>query len=449
MASSRKPQRVPDSTELAEYLAAFLQPHIAPGSHVSLGLSGGLDSCVLLDLLVQVRPQLGFQLSAIHVNHQISEHAGAWADFCAKVCASHDVPLYNIKVDVPRNSGKGLEAAAREERYKALLEHAADALLLAHHQDDQAETLLLQLLRGAGVDGLAAMPARGAYASKPVLRPFLPLPRSLLEAYANSRNLHWIEDESNQDCCYDRNFLRHEIFPVIEPRFPAYRTTLARAVENLADAANLLAQVAKDDAATAVQDGRLDITWLKNRSQERAMNLLRWWIQDETGISPSRAWLLNGLDQLLNAQANAQVQCQLGDVVLRRYRNWACVDHGQPILPYCVEWNGQDTLLLPDGTRLVLKTVSSGGIAQEKISQGLVVTNRSGAGDGWKMELRVDKNRPTRSLKNLWQEAGIPPWERDRVPLVWSDQVLATVPRIGVSADTQQEQAGCTIVWER
>lgn len=449
MASLRKPQRVPDSTELAGYLTAFLQQHISPASGITLGLSGGLDSCVLFDLLIQARSQLGFHFSAIHINHQISAHADAWAMFCAELCAKHDVPLHNIKVDVPRNSGKGLEAAAREVRYQALLEYAEDALLLAHHLDDQAETLLLQLLRGAGVDGLAAMPIQGLRASKPVFRPFLMLSRRILETYAKARHLQWIDDESNQDCRYDRNFLRHDVFPVVETRFPAYRATLARAAENLADVTNLLMQVAEEDATAALQDGKLDLTLMKGFSLERAMNLLRWWIQAETGMNPSRAWLHNSLEQLFHAQANAQVECQLGDVVLRRYRNWAYVDCKQVTAPYCMDWDGQDDLLLPDGSKLVLHVVSHGGIPLDIVSQGLQVTNRGGVHTGWKMELRPDKNRPTRSLKNLWQEAGVPPRERDCTPLIWSRKILLAVPGVGVSADAWQEYGRYAIAWER
>ncbi len=448
MANSRKLRRAPD---LTQHLAAFLQQHVAPGSHVTLGLSGGLDSCVLLDLLAGLRAQAGFQLSAIHVNHQISPNAADWAVFCGQQCAVYNVPLNVISVDVPRDSGLGLEAAAREARYKALLEHAADVLLLAHHQDDQAETLLLQLLRGAGVDGLAAMPVRGSRASASVVRPFLGFPRSALETYARSKNLHWIEDESNQDSRYDRNFLRNEVFPVIEPRFSAYRTTLARAAENLADAADLLTQVAEADAAEAICDGKLDLRWMKAHTQQRDMNLLRWWVQAKTGLNPSRAWLLNSLDQLLNAKINAQVQCAVGDFVLRRYRHWACMDQQQQIQPYLLEWQGESPLVLPDGSRLTLKVVLSGGIAENVVRQGLTVTNRAGAGSRWKMELRPDEKRPTRSLKNLWQEMGTPPWDRNSMPLVWSETALVAVPGVGVAAEAQAkgQQMGYRIDWDR
>ncbi len=451
MANSRKPRRAPDPTDLTQHLAAFLQRHVAPDSHVTLGLSGGLDSCVLLDLLAGLRPQAGFRLSAIHVNHHISPNAQTWAEFCGQQCAAYDVPLNIINVDVLRNSGRGLEAAAREARYKVLLEHAADVLLLAHHQDDQAETLLLQLLRGAGVDGLAAMPLHGMRASVSVLRPLLGFSRSVLEAYASAKTLRWVEDESNQDSSYDRNFLRNEVFPVIEPRFSAYRTTLARAAENLADAADLLTQVAETDAAEAVCDSKLDLRWIKVHTQQRSMNLLRYWVQAQTGLRPSRAWLLNSLDQLLNAKTNAQVQCKVGAFVLRRYRHWVYVDRQQEIRPYLLEWQGGDPLELPDGTRLTLKAVQGGGIAEDVVRQGLTVTNRAGAGGRWKMELRPDEKRPTRSLKNLWQEMGTPPWNRDSMPLIWSGMTLVAALGIGVAIEAQAkgQQIGYSVERER
>jgi tRNA(Ile)-lysidine synthase len=282
------------------------------------------------------------------------------------------------------------------------------------------------------VDGLAAMPVYGLRASASVMRPFLGFPRSTLESYARSKKLHWIEDESNQDCRFDRNFLRHEVFPILKRRFSAYRATLSRAVENLNDASLLLTQLAEADAGLALSDGKLDIAWMKTQTQERSMNLLRWWIRNETGMNLSRARLLNILDQLLNAQANAQIYCQLGGMVLRRYRNWACVDRRQNSLPYRIYWHGEDVLSLPDGGRLHFKQVVGQGISANEIKDGLVITNRLGAESSWKLSLRPDCNRPTRSLKNLWQEVGIPPWERDRQPLCWNNGVLVAVLGLGV-----------------
>lgn len=415
-----------------------------------LGLSGGLDSCVLLDLLLAAQTQLDFRLSALHVHHGISPNADAWADFCAELCSQHKLALNIVRVNVPRDNGLGLEAAAREARYQAMMQQDADVVVLAHHQDDQAETLLLQLLRGSGVEGLAAMPIHGNWLQKPILRPLLEVPRSALETYAQENRLVWINDESNLDTRFDRNFLRHQVFPAIAPRFSAYRTTLSRAAENLADAANFLTQIAVEDAATAVRENRLDIGLMKRLTPERAMNLLRWWIRAETGFNPSRAWLLNVLDQLLHAQPNAQVACCLGRVVVRRYREWACIDRSGDAHAYRVDWRGEAVLNFPDGGQLNFEQVSGAGVAADKITQGLVVTNRSGAEARWKLSLRLDEKRPTRSLKNLWQEAGIPPWEREHQPLVWHQGVLVAVGGVGIDCQWQAGagEAGVLLRWK-
>ena len=446
MANSRKLRRAPDPSNLLEYLSALLLQHVPPGSHVSLGLSGGLDSCVLLDLLVKVKADTGLQLSAIHVNHQISPNADAWADFCSLLCASVDVPLTIVKVDVPRDSGLGLEAAARQVRYKALLDNTSGKLLLAHHQDDQVETLMLQLLRGAGVEGLAAMPESGSQVSVDVLRPLLKISRDQLERWAQANALRWIDDESNDDQHYDRNFIRHTVFPAIERRFPAYRSTFARVAENQADAMRLLAQIAVEDATVAICGEKLDLTWMKTQTAERSMNLLRWWIDSKTGVKPSQAWLSNGVHQLLNAKANAQVQCSFGRFVLRRYRSWAYITDTQSMLPYHIEWKGESDLLLPDGSRLILKRSQMGGISPTVVDRGVTVTNRAGAENDWELKFCMSKKQSTRSMKNLWQEAGTPPWERDAMPLIWSDDVLICVPRMGIASHVQVE-LGYGVEW--
>lgn len=436
-------------SRLLQSVVSILEQNLIPGQHLVLGLSGGLDSCVLLDLLIAARRQFNFQLSALHVHHGLSPNADQWAIFCSDLCAIHHISFHVIKVDVPRNSGLGLEAAARKARYEVMVQQDAEVIVLAHHQDDQAETLMLQLLRGSGVDGLAAMPVQGNYKSKLVLRPLLNTPRSLLEAYANSRELYWVDDESNQDCRYDRNFLRHKVFSTIESRFPSYRTTLARTAENLADAANLLAQIAEEDATIAVSNRRLDIRWMKTQTSERSINLLRWWVLCETEMNLSKARLLNILDQLLNARESAEVKCCLGLVTIRRYRHWACIDRTGNIVPYRIEWHGENTLALMDGSHLHFKFVVGEGIALDKVKDGLVITNRAGAEHDWKMQLKLDGKQAKRNLKNLWQELGVPPWHRDCQPMLWHHGFLVSVANLGVdnSMLATLKEAGLVVEW--
>jgi tRNA(Ile)-lysidine synthase len=319
--------------DLGAHLSTFLQQQLAPGQHLLLGLSGGLDSRVLLDLLVHARKSFDFQLTATHINHGISPNAGGWAVFCAELCASDGVPFQVINVDVPRDSGLGLEAAAREARYRAMLGQDVDAVMLAHHQDDQAETLLLQLLRGAGVKGLAAMPEAVERHAKRILRPLLEVSRAELLEYARARDLQWIEDESNLDLAYDRNFLRRRILPELEQRFPAARRTLTRSASHLAEAAALLEEVAREDAVRAVCDGQLDLALLKNMSVARAANLLRWWVAEQAGVPLSTARLADIRSQLLEAKPDARIRITFGTAVLRRRRGKAFIERAGVAAP--------------------------------------------------------------------------------------------------------------------
>ena len=255
MANSKKPT----PNKLVELLLQRLTAFNPPVGKVTLGLSGGLDSVVLFDLLLQARRSLDCSLDAIHINHQLSPHAATWADFCGTLCAQHDVPLHLIKVQISRRSKLGLEAAARAARYQAFASLDTDVLLLAHHLDDQVETLLQNLLRGTGVAGAAGMPetrlaAQGSGArTLRLVRPLIEVPRASLLAYAQQQGLHWVDDESNADSAFTRNFLRHQVLPVIEQRFPAYRDTMARAAQHFAEAEGLLHELATLDLAGAMR----------------------------------------------------------------------------------------------------------------------------------------------------------------------------------------------------
>src|SRR5512146_3262 len=240
MASSRK-------SNLADTVAARLAPLLPKRSHILIGLSGGMDSVVLLHLLHSLAPRFDWRLSALHVHHGISPNAGDWADFCAGLCAQYDIPLQIEHVDIaPLRNEHGIEAAARKLRHAAFARHSCDFVALAHHADDQAETLLLQLLRGAGLRGVAAMPVLSKVEGpvlKPsaahghaVLRPLLDVPRGRLLEYARLHALQWVEDESNADDRYPRNFLRHRLLPLLEQSFPAYRDTLTRSAMHFAEA---------------------------------------------------------------------------------------------------------------------------------------------------------------------------------------------------------------------
>jgi tRNA(Ile)-lysidine synthase len=318
---------------LSARISACLRRHLAPGQRLLLGLSGGLDSRVLLHLLVDVRQKLDLSFSAIHIDHRISPNADDWAGFCAELCARDDVSFQTVAVDVPRDSGLGLEAAAREVRYRVLLGEDADAVMLAHHQDDQAETLFLQLLRGAGVKGLAAMgeisTQRLVHGGRPkmILRPLLEVSRAELLEYARAHDLKWIDDESNFDVAYDRNFLRSRILPELEHRFPSCRRTMARSASHLAEAAELLEEIAREDALLAVgDDGHLNLQALKGMTAARAGNLLRYWVTAQSGLALSAARIEDIRSQLLDSRVDARIHIKISSAVLSRKRGKAIIE---------------------------------------------------------------------------------------------------------------------------
>jgi len=288
MASSKK--LLP--SDLPAFVEAKLKSWVQPGRHLTLALSGGADSVALLDILAQLRTSLHFSLSAVHVNHQISPNAVDWAEFCARLCAGYKIPFQAVKVDLKRQPGESLEELARDARYRVFAEQQADFIVLAQHLDDQAETLLLQLLRGAGAKGMSAMAELSTQDSglrTGFLRPLLDISRRTILDYAALRGLHWIEDESNADIAYDRNYLRHRVMPVLERRFPGYRVTFARASRNLAESAQLSDDLAQIDRAIAVVNGNLRVDALRLLSGARARNLLRYWLAEFGIAMPSAA----------------------------------------------------------------------------------------------------------------------------------------------------------------
>jgi tRNA(Ile)-lysidine synthase len=429
-----------------------------PGARLVLGFSGGLDSVVLLEVLRRLAGPLDFRLSCVHVNHNISPNARSWAAFCERCCRRHDIPLAVHEVDVEPYRVEGLEAAARRVRYEIYAQqNKADFIVLAQHLDDQAETLLLQLLRGAGVKGGAAMPLvrtqgrrkpdQGARAAA-ILRPMLALSRNQIEAYARANKLKWVEDESNADTRYDRNFLRHRVLPVIAQSFPGYRATLARAASHLAEASLILDQLAQADAKRAGKANTLAVAKLRRLGSARAKNLLRWLLQRQGGAAPEADRLQEGLRQLFEAGDDAAVHVTLGATELRRYAGYAYLLPALPEPPAQLRrnWDGRRVWALPElgGTLRFTRRLGAGLACARVRDEGLRLSLRQG---GEKLRLRAKGS--TRSLKNLLQEARLPPWERERLPLIYCGDTLVAVPGLGVASGWQAgaDEPGWLINW--
>lgn len=464
MASSRKSSRSRVApVDLAARVASQLKHIVKPSDRLLAGLSGGADSVVLLDILQRVARKLRLRVSALHVNHQLSPRARSWEAFCRNLCRARGIPFQSLKVSVRR--GDSIEAAARAARYGVFARQDCDYVVLAHHRDDQVETLLLQLLRGAGVKGLAAMPllrkAQGGrrkadpsvvsrQSSPAILRPLLDATRAEILEYAKTRKLKWVEDESNQDIYFRRNFIRHEVLPVIARRFPAYRVTLARAAGHLAEAARVLDEIAAADGAGMIEGGTLAVDALRRLPRARGRNLLRYFLANRGIAMPNAERLDEALRQALTAKQDARVTVEVGDFTLRRHAGKLhLVRSGStPSAHYERRWRGEKEFALPElGGVLAMLRARGAGVSLARL-RGRTVTIRVRRGGE---RLQPDCRRPRRSLKNLLQEARIPPWERERLPLIFCGEELVWAPGIGVDCAFQAARGGAALrpAWMR
>ncbi len=426
------------ASAVGESLAAY----VADGASVAVALSGGIDSMVLLDALMPFVTSHPVVLSAIHVHHGLSRNADAWAKFCAEQCAAREVQLTVHRLNLERKSGDSLEAVARAGRYECLRSADVDVVALAHHADDQVETVLLQLLRGAGPRGLAAMPAcrRGHPA---LLRPLLSLPRDSLAAYARERGLVWIDDESNADARHKRNLLRHDIVPRLAAHFSGYRTTIARAATHQASASAMLDDLAAADGADAIDDAGLDRAALASLSSARAANLLRWFLRGKGLRAPSQARLGEILRQIVSAASDAHTRIAHDGVEIGCYHGRVIV-HRATVEAFRYPWRGEPTVRLPGGV-LAFERATGEGIADARIADGAVTLRSRSGGE----RIQIDTGRPRRAVKKLLQEAGLPVWERQSLPLLWCGELLVAVPGIGIEVSFQAapEEPAWRIAW--
>jgi len=403
-----------------------------PAQHYRVAYSGGCDSHVLLHALVAIRDQLPVtEISALHVNHGLAEDADHWAAHCEQVAAELGVAFQAVSVDAMGEASESPEAAARQARYHVFeqLMSEGDGLLLAHHEDDQAETLLLQLFRGAGVRGLAAMPRHTVFSRGWLGRPLLGVSRQHLRDYANAAGLNWIEDPGNQSQDFDRNFLRHKIIPDLLPRWPALSQTLARAARHQSAASHLLDELAAADMDVLAgrREGCLSIRALNALSRERQDNVLRYWIRLHGVLLPSSAQLQRIHAEVLSAREDAQPQVGWANSVVRRYRDDLYLlpaETGEESRSGdALVWDLKNDLDLPDGRRLKLEHREGMGLKASLQARTDVSVRFRQGGEVCRPLGRGQMHR----LKTLWQEWGVPPWERNRVPLIYAGEEIAQV----------------------
>ena len=402
---------------------------LSSATPLKVAFSGGLDSCVLLHALARLREPLGLSLSAVHVDHGLHPDSADWARRARQQCQRLDVPCAIERVHITQIREHGLEAAARHARYACLARHVGpgEVLLTAHQADDQAETMLLQLLRGTGMHGLAAMPAVTAFHAGRLARPLLEFTRAQLAAYAAHENLQWIEDTSNDDLRLARNFLRHQVFPRLEAHWPGAPRRLAHSAGMAAEAIVLLDELAESDWAGArgITAMSLSAAALRRLSPPRQRNLVRYWLRRQ-GFQPPAAV---HLDQVLAGVAqdprSRRAVIRWPGIEVCRYRDElvALSPRAQTDSTWRNHWNLTDPLEIP-GVGLLRAVASQGnGLSRERVGRFPVIVGLRQGGEVCRLPGRAHHHK----LKKLLQEAGIPPWERNRLPLVYVNGDLAAI----------------------
>lgn len=411
-----------------------------PSSQCWVAYSGGLDSHVLLHALCQCReiylgtPKVkGINIKAIHVNHGLSPSADAWSAHCIEVCEALGVSCVVKHIDVQGALGGGsIEKVARDLRYEAFraLMQPGDYLLLAHHQDDLAETFLLQALRGAGPKGLASMPLARPFAEGTLLRPLLGISRTSLRECAQREGLVWLEDESNVQDRFDRNYLRSHIFPMLLERFPGVAAALSRGAKHCAEADALLHEMAEKDwvQCKGNAENTLSVCALLDLSIARQKNLLRHWIQQRGFLLPTTVKLETLRQTILLAQQDARPYLTWHGVEVRRYRDDLYIMSPLPVhdVTRVFDWDMSEGLDLPGIGKLEPSCVPA---SMRMVGTNWTVRFRRGG-----ERIRLARRLGTHSLKKLFQEWGVPPWLRDRIPLVFHGEDLVMVVGYAVKA---------------
>jgi tRNA(Ile)-lysidine synthase len=422
----------------------------APASSIAIAYSGGLDSSALLHLAFTYCQQHAIKLFAFHVNHGISPNASAWQAHCAQQCAALGITFDAREVTVEK-SKFGTEAAARKLRYRALgdmcAQHDVALMLTAHHLDDQAETVLLQLLRGSGTAGLSGMDAANAapeLLGNPTLvmaRPLLPASRGQLEEYVAAHQLTHIDDESNSDPRFARNALRHNVLPALAKAFPGFQQRFARSAAHAQSAQRLLAELAEQDLKACLVDDCIDVAQLRAMSADRSTNMLRHWFGVRGLSMPSTAWLSEMLTQLLEAKHDAQLCVTHPECHVRRYRDRLHItphlaelagqrDEEVPSYTpgHAFRWQGEVSMAFPAyGGTLHFELAEEGFDPAWLRTQALEIDFRKGG-----ERLKPAHNRPTRALKYHYQACNVPAWERERLPIVTAGKDLLFAAGIGM-----------------
>lgn len=409
--------------------------------HIYIGYSGGVDSHVLLHLCSEM-PMLKAKMTAVYVHHGLQAEAEFWAGHCEETAQMLGVGFNLLRINAAAIQGESPEEAARNARYSALksLIEENDVLLVAQHRDDQLETVLLQLFRGGGLAGLSGMPESMTFGKGMMLRPLLNVSKRAINNYAFAHGLDWVEDPSNESNHYDRNFLRNAVIPLLKRRWPGCDKTVARSARHCADAHALVSRAAEELFLSVFNsmDKTLGISQLQLYRRPQQQLIIRQWFQYLGLKMPAQAFVNRLLSEVVEAREDSDPILSGQGYRIRRYRNTLyCLKSADPELLQEVVWPAGRASVRVSNHQTLSCALSSAGICRELWQSGTITVKfRSG---GEKISLPGRKGR--HALKKLFQEAGLPPWERERVPLVYLNDKLAAVGELWISADAYSEKA--------
>ncbi len=423
---------------LYENFSKILQ-QLCPHQNYLLALSGGLDSCVLLHLLNHFKDSqhTNNKIRVIHIHHGLSPNADAWDKFCAQLCKAYSLPFIMKKVSLDLHAKHGLEAEARKKRYQVFAKNLEEneVLLTAHTQSDQAETVLLQLFRGAGKKGLSAMPVKKILGHSEHIRPLLNFSRENLHEYALQHNLLWIEDESNRDERFDRNFLRQAIFPRLKIRWPAVNTHLMQAAHSFSEDAELFENLADLDLVPALTayPNQLKIDPLLSLSTLRQKNALRRFFQLNKALMPDRKRLQQIIDTIFLSKSDKNPCIRWKAIELHRFQGRIYLIQRLPDFDssLILHWNFEQALKLPNDLGILAAEKKMGkGIHSNLDFKKISVRFRQGGET-------IKWHGQTQALKKLFHFWKIPPWERERIPLIFYGEDLISVVGFAIADNYQ------------
>ncbi len=399
-----------------------------------VALSGGLDSCVLLYLFYLNKKRINQKVQVVYVDHQLQKLSQDWDVFCKALCQDYGFDYQCLKITGSCPKEMSVEEWAREERYKLISDEMEqdDILFTAHHQDDQMETFFLQMLRGSGPRGLVAMPVHKVFFCGYHIRPFLDCSRNDLQLYAKKNGLKYINDPSNEDVRFNRNYLRNKLLPLIKERWPGYKEAVSRLIKHQQEVKLLLDEVADQDLVQALLESSsgIDMKKIEALSISRKKNLIAYWLKQQGLNQPNAKHMEQLINDIFGAAEDKNPCVNWEGVEVRRYRNilYALkpLQEHNPLETY--QWNLNQSLLLDDDC-LSAGLIKGQGIAKKHLDNDVVEVRFRQGGE----KIRPYNQKVSKTVKQIFQEKGVLPWYRDRIPLVYVDGQLAVIPGICIS----------------